>query len=71
MLKAYLSTNRRLLDLRDRFAGFRADDSGAALIEYAMIIGLVAVASITALGLLSTDINDAFGRIGVHLGNIQ
>jgi Flp pilus assembly pilin Flp len=71
MLKAYLSTKTRFMDLRDRFAALSTDESGAALIEYAMIIGLVAVASIAALTALNTNIGDALGRVGGHLNSIQ
>jgi len=71
MLKAYLTSKTRLLDIRDRFAAFNTDESGAALIEYAMIIGLVAVAAVAALTALNGQISDAFGRIGTHLTSIQ
>jgi pilus assembly protein Flp/PilA len=64
MLKAYLFTKSRYLDIRDRFAAFRADESGAALIEYAMIVGLVAVAAVTALTTLNGTIGNAFSTIG-------
>ena len=71
MLKAYLTAKSRYLDIRDRFAALKADESGAALIEYAMIVGLVAVAAVAALTTLNTQIGAAFGRIGTHLTNIQ
>jgi pilus assembly protein Flp/PilA len=69
MLKAYLSTKTRFLDMRDRFAALKADESGAALIEYAMIVGLVAVAAVTALTTLNGTIGNAFGVIGNKLSS--
>jgi Flp pilus assembly pilin Flp len=63
MLKAYLFTKMRLLDVRDRFAALQADESGAAMIEYALLIGLVAVAAAAAIiplkGHLTTIFNNA------------
>jgi Flp pilus assembly pilin Flp len=71
MLKAYLISKNRFLDIRDRFAALKADESGAALIEYAMIVGLVAVAAVAALTALNNNIGAAFGRIGGHLNSIN
>jgi len=71
MLKAYLTAKSRYLDIRDRFAALKADESGAALIEYAMIVGLVAVAAVAALTALNTQIGGAFNRIGGHLSSIN
>lgn len=71
MLKAYLSTKTRFMDLRDRFAALSTDESGAALIEYAMLVGLVAVACVTALTALKGDISTAFNTIGSKLGQIS
>jgi pilus assembly protein Flp/PilA len=67
MLKAYLISKTRLLDIRDRFTALKADESGAALIEYAMIVGLVAVAAVTALTTLNSTIGNAFATIGTKL----
>ena len=49
----------------------KRDESGAALIEYALLVGLVAVLCIAALGLLQTRIAAAYGAIGTHLTTIQ
>jgi Flp pilus assembly pilin Flp len=38
------------------------------MVEYALILVLVAIAAITALGLLSGQISAAFGRISTALG---
>ncbi|HEX3699095.1 MAG TPA: Flp family type IVb pilin [Phenylobacterium sp.] len=67
MLKAYLFTKTRLADVRDHVSALRDDESGAALIEYAMLIGLVAVAGVAALTALNGSIGAAFGRIGADL----
>ena len=39
----------------------RRDERGQGLVEYALIIALVSVALVTALGLLTDGIDEAFG----------
>ena len=41
----------------------RTREEGQTLVEYALIIALVSVASIAALGLLSDSIDGVFGEI--------
>jgi pilus assembly protein Flp/PilA len=42
-------------------------EEGQALTEYGLIIGLVAVACIAAIGLLSGGIKDLLGEVGAKL----
>ena len=42
-------------------------EEGQAMAEYGIIIALVAVALITALGLLTTDLSGVFSAIGTAL----
>ena len=44
-----------------------AREEGQALVEYALIISLIAVAAIVALGLLSGGINGIFTTISSNL----
>ena len=44
-----------------------AREEGQALVEYALIISLIAVAAIVALGLLSDGINGIFSTISSKL----
>ncbi len=46
---------------------FWSDDSGQGLVEYSLIIALVAVGLVAALGLLKDDIEEIFGAIGDEL----
>jgi Flp pilus assembly pilin Flp len=71
MLKAYVSTKTRLLDARDRFAALRGDESGAALIEYALVVGLIAVVCVTALTTLQGQIAVAISTIGNKMSAIH
>jgi len=52
-------------------ARFVSDDQGADLIEYALLVGLIALAMTTALTNLSTSIGDLFTRIQTKLGAIN
>jgi Flp pilus assembly pilin Flp len=56
MLQAYVFAASRLTHLQARLAGLRDDESGAAMIEYALVVGLAAVAAIAAMGTLKTGI---------------
>jgi pilus assembly protein Flp/PilA len=44
-------------------AQLRSREDGQAMVEYALILGLVSVATIVALTLIGTDVNVIFGRI--------
>ena len=45
------------------------DEKAQGLIEYALIILLIAIAVIAVLGLLGTGINNVFNNITTQLGN--
>ncbi|MFA8385135.1 MAG: Flp family type IVb pilin [Pelagibaca sp.] len=49
------------------FLKLNKNESGATAIEYGLIAGLVAVALITALTTLGTDLGDLFGRVSTGL----
>jgi len=46
---------------------FKNEESGQGMVEYALIIGLVAVVLIVALGVMSGSIGDIFERISGKL----
>jgi len=46
-----------------KFIRFLRDDSGATAIEYGLIAALVAVALVTVLGTLGTNLNAKFSEI--------
>jgi len=43
------------------------DESGQDLIEYALVAALIAFGAVTTMGVLATDINQAFSIIGSKL----
>jgi pilus assembly protein Flp/PilA len=47
------------------------DEKAQGLIEYALIILLIAIAVITVLGLLGGNINNVFNNITTRLGTAQ
>jgi pilus assembly protein Flp/PilA len=60
------------LAVRAQNAWFAARDkeSGQTLVEYALIIALIALAAIVALGFLSGKINTLFSKAGNSLNNV-
>lgn len=50
------------------FKRFAADESGATAIEYGLIASLVAVAIITAVTTLGTNIGATFNRVSSQMG---
>jgi pilus assembly protein Flp/PilA len=53
----------KLEQLRQRLA----TEEGQALVEYALILGLIAVAAVAILSALGTDINGLLSRVDVAL----
>ena len=53
--------------LQSRFAALVENEKGATAVEYGLIVGLIAVALIGALGLMSGALQDLFGRIQAAL----
>ena len=53
------------LDLRN----LMSSEDGQDLIEYALVVALIAFAATAGMGSLATDINTAFTNIGTSLTN--
>jgi pilus assembly protein Flp/PilA len=53
--------------MRTSIARFVKDESGATAIEYGLIAAGIAVAIITAVNAVSTDLSGLFGRISAKL----
>lgn len=45
-------------------ARFGDTERGASLVEYALLLALIAIICIVAIGILGREANDTFGRIG-------
>ena len=59
MMKLFLNTISRL----------HKDESGQGLVEYLLILALVAFAATAGMNSLATGLNSAFTKIGSILGN--
>jgi pilus assembly protein Flp/PilA len=63
----HLAKDLRMRKLINRF---RRDDEGAALVEYGMLVGLIAVICIAAVTLLGQEVSAAFAAISAALTSI-
>jgi pilus assembly protein Flp/PilA len=49
---------------------FRREEEGAALVEYGMLVGLIAVICVVAVTALGTDVSTAFSTIASALAGL-
>jgi pilus assembly protein Flp/PilA len=56
--------------MRRLIARLRPDEEGAALVEYGMLIGLIAVVCLAAVTSLDTEMSTAFSKYVVGLASI-
>lgn len=63
LLKLYV----RLQTLRSSLRRIVADESGQDLIEYALVVALIAFAAAAGMSTVATKINAAFTNIGTKL----
>lgn len=49
-------------------ARFGRDDEGASLVEYALLVALIAVVCIGAITVLGNNANDKFDQVGSSIG---
>lgn len=57
----------RFLMLAIKLQSLLKDEKGQDLIEYALVVALIAMAATAGMGTLATDINQAFSSIGTKL----
>ena len=51
------------------FTKLLRDEQGATAIEYGLIAALIAVAAITAMGSLGSNLNNTFNKVGGELSS--
>ena len=56
--------------MRSLIKRFRRDDEGAALVEYGMLVGLIAVICVVAVTTLGTEVSTAFSKIAAALSAV-
>jgi pilus assembly protein Flp/PilA len=52
-------------------ARFNTDDRGAALVEYALLIALIAVVCIAAINIIGGEAEKAFSSVGDELKDVN
>ena len=70
MLELYVSARRRLSDAHEFLGKLRADEGGAGIIEYTLVVGLMAVFIAGAFAALQGNITTALTNVGARLGTI-
>jgi len=63
--------NVKLIMMMETLRSFIKREDGASAIEYALIAGLIAIAIITAAGLLGDEISTAFDTIRGELEDVK
>jgi len=61
---------RNVMDLMARMRAFVADDSGQDLLEYALLVGLIALVAVLAVTSTGTSVNRIFQAISDSLANV-
>jgi pilus assembly protein Flp/PilA len=61
--------NDRLLKLQVKIQTILMREEGQDLIEYALVVSLIAFAAVATMQKLATDINNAYLAIGTALNN--
>ena len=56
--------------MRTHFARFLKNEDGAAMVEYGLLVGLVAVVCIVGVTQLGTNINDVFCAINTAIAGV-
>jgi Flp pilus assembly pilin Flp len=59
-----------LQGMRDELQALRDDESGQAMVEYALILALVSVAAIGILKILGSTVSGVFSKINGDLGGV-
>jgi pilus assembly protein Flp/PilA len=62
-----VNLSRGSLPMRNLLARFSKDESGASLVEYGMLLGLIAVVCIVAVQGLGITVNDVFSTINADI----
>ena len=58
---------KKFIAIRSRMQSMLKDEKGATMVEYALMVALIAVVCITAVGLIGTNANTAFNDIATAI----
>ena len=59
------------MDFKARMRAFVADDSGQDLLEYALLVGLIALVAVLAVTATGTSVNNIFQAIATSLASVS
>lgn len=62
VVKGIILTNQVLEGLKTKIEIIKSDESGVTAVEYALIVGLIAIVIIGAVTLLGTSVSNLFAR---------
>ena len=52
-----------------RLATWLKEDKGASMVEYALLVVLIAIIALVAISLVGTEVSDAFSTVAGSLAN--
>ena len=58
------------MQLIERFRSFAKDDSGQDVLEYALLVALIALVAVGAVAAAGTQVNTIFNSIASQLGTV-
>lgn len=61
----------KLLMLSIKLKSFLADEQGQDLIEYTLVVSLIAFAAVSGMHTLANDINTTFNHVGTRFTSIM
>jgi pilus assembly protein Flp/PilA len=61
--------NKMLFNLFVKFQDLKNNEEGQDLVEYALVVALIAFGAVTAMGALAGGINTAFSKISATLSS--
>lgn len=68
MLKTYVAAQARLAALKAWVAGLGRDEDGAALIEYTLLIGMIAIGIVAAIGAIGLKLGGDWTGFKTKIG---
>jgi pilus assembly protein Flp/PilA len=63
MIKAYVKAVSAVEAFRNHMRALSKDESGASMIEYALLAGLISIAAIVAITAVGGKVNTVFGGV--------
>lgn len=69
IIERVMAMNHLLLNLYVKFQELKNGEEGQDLVEYALVVALIAFGAVTGMGALASGINTAFSNVSTQLGS--